>query len=105
MVIKVVFDWSNPYWSESSEYNQLFLMARQNYYRDFLAVHDFLPLYTVLCDLGFTPTIGDLKYVWVADDIVNFGEDVNKWLPAKRRGRKKKKWTLTFDVREVEDVI
>lgn len=102
MVIKVTFDKWNPYWSEDPEYTNLFLIARQNYYQDFLKCHDFLPLYTVLCDLGFVPTIGDLKYVWVADDIVDFGLD--GWWPSKR-GRKKQKWVLTFNVREIEDVI
>lgn len=102
MVIKVTFDKWNPYWSADPEYTNLFLRARQSYYQDFLKRHDFLPLYTVLCDLGFVPTIGDLKYVWVADDVVDFGLD--EWYPSKR-GRKKQKWVLTFNVREIEDVI
>lgn len=100
MIKKYIFDCNNNYFSSDPVYNFLFLKSKELYYDDCIKLRGFIPLYEVLKDLGFKPTVDDLKYVLNDDDgHIHFG--LNNQMP-KKIGRPRKKFVLTFDVRPIE---
>lgn len=62
-----LFDAGNPYWEKDSEYNLMFLRAKQNYFNDKLKVDRRVFLNDVYKELGFPPTKAGQVVGWVYD--------------------------------------
>lgn len=61
------FDESNPYWEKDSEYNLMFLRAKQNYFNDKLKVDGHVFLNDVYKELGIPTTKAGQVVGWVYD--------------------------------------
>ena len=101
MVKKYVFDCNSNYWSSDPWYNFLFLKSREQYYHDRITYYGFVPLFTVLEDLGFKPKESDLKYVLdESDGFIDFR--ISDQAP-RSKGRPKKKFTIYLKVRPINE--
>ena len=76
-MITMVFDNTNRMWSDSEEYNKLFLKCQETYFRDMLKADGYVLFLTVLNSLGFNTTLKDAeKYcstMWRDGDEILFG--------------------------------
>ena len=101
MVKKYVFDCNNNYWCSDPRYNFFFLRSRECYYNDHLKLYGFIPLFTVLEDLGFKPKESDLRYVLdESDGSIDFR--IFDQAP-KSKGRPKKKFIIYLKVRPINE--
>ena len=80
MVTKV-FDKTNKYWENSTEYNMTFLTCQEKYHQELLTINGFVNFLDLLVRLGFKPTTDEIqKYkrmYWCAGDDLRFNIEWN----------------------------
>ncbi len=77
------FDEKNPNWSNTPEYNAIFLRAQKNYMNDLLRMgREFMTLNDVFDQLSIPRTNEGMVYGWRGDDVIEFGIEIEDILDA-----------------------